>query len=199
MSFFFFLKARHRFKPDKKSSQGVRWGLSCGISGLLLVIMIMLRFHAEQLHQQNENLRQKLTSLNHQTIRSQEAAATLKAYHEDFAAFEACKFEQTFTPKLLRQTFSHPLEFGPASSLEQMGKNAGIICQEVSFSVPCLQDTDVFILIDKLLNQGPGIFQINEVTLRRVSSLDDGMLSKIAAGKPQILFEGRINATWIHR
>lgn len=194
-----FLKTSFRPGRLKKSGQGVRWGISCGISGLSLAIMITMGFHAHHLHQQNENLEQKLTSLSHRLRRSQEAADLLKTYPEDFAAFEISRFEHSVTPQTLQQSFPQSLEFGPISYPEEGGKNADIVCQKISLSIPCLQDTDLFILLDTLTHQGPGIFQIHEVTIHRVSPLNEEMLSKISMGKPQALFDGKISATWIHR
>lgn len=179
-----------------KLSRGI---ISLGISCLSLVFMIALGFYANDLHQQIEDLKKRLLSLNHQASRSQEAATLVKTHREDFAAFEACRFEHPITLETFQNSFSHALEFGPISFLEEGSKNTRLVLQEVTFSIPCLQDRDIFVLIDRLINHGPGIFQIQDVTINRVSSLNEEMLEKIAAGKPQTLFDGKITATWIHR
>jgi hypothetical protein len=63
----------------------------------------------------------------------------------------------------------------------------------------CLRDRDIFALLDQLITQGPGIFQIYDVTIARTRPLTEEILKKIAAGKSQALFDGRITATWIHQ
>lgn len=172
---------------------------SLGISLLSFVLFISLGFYAANLHTQVNNLKQHLVFLNHLTVRSQEAAALIKAHEEEFAAFQACKFEEVLNPEVLQNAVPHTIEFGQASRRDADPQNKGLVSQEVSFSIPCLNDRDIFALLDHLTRKGPGLFQIQEVTINRISALSNDMLVKIAAGKPQTLFDGKVIATWVHR
>ena len=173
--------------------------LSLGISLLSFIFIISFGFYAADLHNQLKDLEGRLLFLNSLAVRSQEAAALIKTHEEDFSAFLACKFEQSSTPEILQSSIPHPIEFGKISCLDADLQNKGFLSQDVSFSIPCLNDRDIFALLDHLINKGPGLFQIQEVTINRVSALSDEMLEKIAAGKPQVLFEGKVTATWVHR
>ena len=173
--------------------------VSLGTLSFSLIVMSTLGLYARHLHQHVEDLQCRLSSLRHLTVRSQEAATLIKTHEADFAAFESCGFEHPLTPEALQSARSHTIEFGSFSAANGDTKNNGLVFQEVAFSIPCLQDRDVFALLDQLTTQGPGIFQIHDVTITRVSSLSEEMLEKIALGKPQALFDGKITATWIHR
>lgn len=173
--------------------------LSLGINLLSFILMISFSFYAADLHSQVDDLERHLLFLNRLTVRSQEAATLIKTHEEDFAAFRACKFEQSLNPEMLQSSILHAIEFGQISSLDSDPKNKSFVSQDVSFSIPCLNDRDIFILLDRLVHEGPGLFQIHEVTINRISALSDEMLEKIAAGKPQALFDGKVTATWVHR
>ncbi len=172
---------------------------SLGTSLLSFVLLISLGFYAADLHTQVNTLKQHFVFLNHLAVRSQEAAALIKTHEEDFTAFQACKFEEPLNPEILQNTIPHAVEFGQASHPGADPQNKGLVSQEVSFSIPCLNDRDIFALLDHLANKGPGLFQIQEVTINRISALSDEMLEKIATGKLQVLFEGKVTATWVHR
>lgn len=174
-------------------------GIGLGASILSLALIISFGFYATDQHNHIKELRNRLLFLNHQIARSEEEATLIKTHEEDFTTFLACKFEQPLTPEMLQNSMVYPVEFGQASSLDADLKNQGLIAQNLSFSVPCLQDRDVFTFLDHLLNKGPGFFQIHEVTINRISALSEEMLEKIAAGKPQTLFDGKVTATWMHR
>jgi len=173
--------------------------VSLGVGVLSFVLIISFGFYAADQDNRIKELKHHLLFLNHQIVRSQEAAALMKAHEKDFTAFLACKFEQSLTLEMLQSSLAYPVEFGPASYLDMSLKSQGLTSQNLSFSVPCLQDREVFILLDRLLKEGPGFFQIHEVTISRISALSEEMLEKIAAGKPQTLFNGKVTATWVHR
>ena len=170
--------------------------LICSVS---FASLITLGLYTTRLYEQIENLHQRLSSLRRLAVRSQEAAAFIQSHREDFAAFETCGFERFLAPEALQDSLRHAVEFGAISSLDEKIKNHNVVVQEVSFSIPCLQDRDIFELLDQLINQGPGVFQIHALTINRVSSLSEEMLEKIATGKPQTLFDGKISAAWVHR
>lgn len=169
------------------------------ICGLSFAFIITLGLYTTRLYEQVEDLHERLASLRRRSVRSQEAAAFIQSHREDFAAFEACGFERSLTPEALQHSLRHAIEFGAISSLDEKIQNNNLVIQEVSFSIPCLQDRDIFELLDQLIHQGPGVFHIHALTINRVRSLSEEMLEKIAAGKPQVLFEGKITAAWIHR
>jgi len=169
-------------------------GVSLGVSILSCILIISSGFYAANHHHQIKELKHHLLFLNHQAVRSQEAVTLIKAHEKDFAAFQSSQFEKSFTPEMLQSSIHYVIEFGQISR-----KNPGSpISQELSFSIPCLQDRDTFILLDHLLNEGPGFFQIHDVTIHRTSALSEEMLEKIAAGLPQALFDGKVTATWVH-
>lgn len=172
---------------------------SLAICGFSLTLIIILGFYTSRLYEQIDDLQHRLSSLKCLAVRSQEAATFIQNHREEFAAFETCGFERPLAPEMLQSSLRHIIEFGAISSLEGTLKNNNLVAQEVSFSIPCLYDRDVFSHLDQLIHQGPGIFQIHDVTINRVSPLNEEMLEKIATGKPQALFDGRITATWIHR
>jgi hypothetical protein len=173
--------------------------VSLGLNIFSFALIISFGFYAADHHNQIEKLEQHLLFLNRQTIRSQEAATLIKAHEKDFAAFQACKFEEPLNPEMLQKSIFYAIEFGKIFSLDADSSTEGLVSQELSFSVPCLQDRDVFTLLGHLFNEGPGLFQVQEVTIHRLSALSEEMLEKIAAGKHQVLFDGKITAIWIHR
>jgi len=165
---------------------------------LTVIIVMILGRYENRLHQQVAELQQRLSSLNRVAVRSQEAAALIKTHEKEFAEFEACGFERALTADGLQGTRAYTIEVGPVSPVNDASRSKGLVIQEVSFSVPCLQDREVFSLLEQLTTIGPGLFHIHDVTIRRVSSLSEEMLEKIAVGKPQALFDGKITGTWIH-
>ncbi|MBX9804627.1 MAG: hypothetical protein K2Y18_02610 [Alphaproteobacteria bacterium] len=174
-------------------------GFSLGIFGFSLMLLFALGIHAYNLHHQIELLKHRLLTLTQSSLRSQEAEMLIKSYASDFEKFESCKFDHPITQEDLQKEIAHPITFGSVSSQDQESTNKNLVYQEVSISIPCLQDTNVFTLLEQLMEKGPGLFQIHTVTIHRVSSLNEEMLEKIASGKPQALFDGKITATWIHR
>jgi len=170
-------------------------GISLAILGFSLTLLGALGIHAHHLQNQIEPLKHRLLTLNESFIRSQEAEVLIKSYAEDFEKFENCRFDQLITQEDLQKEISHPITFGVLSS----SGPSNFIHQEVSVSIPCLQDTHVFTVLEKLIEKGPGLFHVHSVTIHRVSSLNEEMLEKIASGNPQALFDGKITATWIHR
>jgi hypothetical protein len=173
--------------------------VALGILCLSVALTITLTLFENRLHQNVDDLQHHLSTLHRIAVQSQEAAMLMKTHEKDFAAFELCEFERPCTSEGLQSSRARSIEFGPNSVLKDNSKTSDLVVQEVSFSIPCLQDRDVFALLEELTNKGPGIFHTREVTVKRVSSLSEEMLEKIVAGKPQTLFEGRIRATWIHR
>lgn len=141
-----------------------------------------------------EDMNRRLTDVHRLATRAKEAAAVLRVHQEAFTAFTQCRFEEASSPEKLRSLLGYPFECGQASRLKN-----GLISQDITFSVSGLQDGDVFALIDRLAIKGPGIFQIREVSITRITPLSEDILQKIAAGQPQSLVEGHIVATWIHR
>lgn len=169
--------------------------VSLGVSILSCVLIISFGFYAVGHHNQVKELEHRLLFLNRQAVRSQEAMALLKVHESEFSAFQACKFEQPLSPEMLQNSTPHTIEFAKNSILN----TDPLVSQSLSFSVSCLRDRDIFILLERLFNEGPGLFQIHEVTIHRISALSEEMLEKIADGKPQALFDGKVAATWIHR
>ena len=172
---------------------------SLAIGGFSLIAMVVLGFYENHLAKRVNDLQQRLSALNDLAARSQETSTFIQARQEDFIAFQSCGFERPLTPEILRTSLHYPIEFGAISSLKGKLKNNKFVAQNVSFSILCLHDRDIFALLDQLASQGPGFFQIHEVTIKRVASLNEEILKKIADGKPQTLFDGRIIATWIHQ
>jgi hypothetical protein len=181
--FYFFYKAR----------------TSLAMFCLSFAFMITLGFYASRLFERVDVLQKRLSSLKHLAVRSEEAAALIQAHREDFYAFEACGFERPLTPEVLQASVRYPVKFGAISFGKGVAKNNKFVVQDVSFSMSCLRDRDIFALLDQLITQGPGIFQIYDVTIARTRPLTEEILKKIAAGKSQALFDGRITATWIHQ
>jgi hypothetical protein len=177
----------------------IKTWVSLGVLSVTITLTLTLALFENKFHQEVKDLEKQLSSLNHIATQSHEAATLIKANEREFAAFEACGFERSFISETLPSSPSYTIEFGPNSPLAYNSQNDGVVFQEVSFSIPCLQDRDVFRLLEKLTNEGPGLFHIQEVTISRMSPLSEEMLEKIAAGKPQPLFDGRISAIWIHR
>lgn len=178
--------------------------MSLTLWSLSFTLMITLGCYTGYLGEQADILRQHLSSLRDLAVRSQEAAFFLQSRREDFAAFEACGFERPLGPEALQTSLGHlpllhPIKFGAISPLNGIPQNIRCIAQEVSFSIPCLRDRDVFELLDRLVGQGPGIFQIHNVTITRINPLDEEALDKIAAGMPHTLLDAQIVATWIHQ
>lgn len=173
--------------------------ISLSISVLSFASMISSCYYVSNQHAQIKELEQHLLFLNRQAIRSQEAGALIKAREKDFAAFQKCKFEDLLNPEKLQKSTPYIIEFGQISSMNTDPGNEGLVSQDLSFSIPCLQDRDIFTFLDHLFNEGPGFFQIHEVTIHRIRALSEEMLEKIAAGKPQALFDGKVMATWVHR
>lgn len=147
--------------------------------------VIVLGLYERQLHHKVDDFQHHLSSLNRQAVRSQEAAAFIKAHEREFTAFELCEFERVVTPEALQSSHAYTIDFGSASPVNLDSKNSGLIVQEVSFTIPCLQDRDVFALLDQLTNKGPGLFHISEVTIKRMSSLSDEMLRKLLLENPR--------------
>jgi hypothetical protein len=162
---------------------------------LSLVLFITFGLYGKQHRSQVEDLRHQYASLNERALRSLEKTTLKEMHKEEFAQFEACKFEHTYIKEDLRKTYPYAIEFGPIAFPSPF-KN--LISQEVTFSIPCLRDQEVFALIGQLIHKGPGIFKIHEITIKRVSPLSIEMLEKIALGKPQTLLDGKVRATWIH-
>lgn len=173
--------------------------VSLVIGSLSLISMVALGFYENHLSERINSLQHRLSALNDLAARFQETATFIRSRQEDFLAFEACGFDRSLTPEILRASVHYPIEFAEISSLKGKFKNNKLVAHNVSFSIPCVHDGEVFGLLDRLVTQGPGFFQIHEVTIKRVVPLSQEMLEKIAAGKPQTLFEGRIVARWIHQ
>jgi hypothetical protein len=173
--------------------------LSLSISTFSFVSIISFGFYASNQHIQLRELEQRLLFLDRQAVRSQEAGALIKAHEKDFVSFQTCRFEEFLNPENLQKSTPYAIEFGQISRLNTDSKNKGLVSQDLSFSILCLQDQDIFTFLDHLFNEGPGFFQIHEVTIHRIRALSEEMLEKIAAGKPQALFDGKVIATWVHR
>lgn len=165
-----------------------------GFCVLSLISAGLLGFYCLDLSHAIEGLNHRLIHAHRQATRAEEAARALRDHQEAFTAFIQCQFEETLTLQKLRSLLNHPIEGGSASPLKN-----GLISQDITFSVSGLQDGDVFALIDRLAAKGPGIFQIREVFITRITPLSEEILQKIAAGQSQSLIEGHIIATWIHR
>jgi hypothetical protein len=171
------------------------------LSLFVLAVGIFVSIHIyERRLQNNINvLHQQLAYFRQNAARSLEIRSLIKSHEKEFENFENCKFDSCFTEETLTKHQPYRIEFGPQTQLSGQLKNSGIISQEIIISLPCLMDKDVFNLINQLLEQGPGIFQIQEIEIKRLGALSEDMLEKIASGKPQILFDGRIKASWTHR
>jgi hypothetical protein len=172
---------------------------SLALCGLSFMILITLGFYARSLSGQIEGAQHRLSSLKKVAAQSQESAAFLETHRQDFAAFEACGFEHPVTRETLQSVIHYPIEFGETSSLDEQTGLPQLVAQDIIFSVSCMQDRDVFKLLERLASQGPGIFLIQEVKVDRILPLSDEVLEKIAQGKSQPLFEGRISARWVHQ
>lgn len=174
-------------------------GVSLGINILSFVLIISFGMYATSLHIHIKELEQHLLFLKRQIVLSQEEATLINAHEKEFLAFEACKFEQPISPEMLQRSIPHTIEFGQISNLDTDPRNKGLVSQDLYLLISSLQDRDIFALLDHLLNEGPGLFQIHGVMINRISALTEEMLEKIADGKPQVLFDGKVTATWIHR
>lgn len=172
---------------------------SIGMAGCFFVLTGGLYLYDLTLQQELASLKEQWVSIHHQAVRSQETAQLIKTYKADFKAFEVCQFDQPATVEALQQALSCKMDFGKPSPLKQEGQELGLTGQTVSFSISCLQDKEMFGLVEHLFTQGPGVFQIHEMTFERLGPLTEEMLEKIAAGAPQVLFQGRMVTTWIHR
>lgn len=172
---------------------------SIGILGISILILITSGWWQESLNEEVGVLNQRLYTLKNLAAQRQAIARVIEANRDDFARFEACEFNRALNPDILQKSCPYPIDFGPSSGERGDAKEDSIIFQEVSFTIQCLKDTDVYLFVNQLLNRGPGIFQIHDVTITRVSSLSEDILETIEAGKPQFLFESKILATWIHR
>lgn len=168
----------------------------CGFSFIILTILV---FYTHSLSEQIENTQTHLSSLKKVAVQSQESTVFLQTHQEESDAFEACRFMDPVTLETLQSTLPYQGEWGEVSYLNGLLENKKLMTQAVSFSVPCLKDRDIFKFLELLTQQGPGIFLIHEVKVNRICPLNDEILEKIAAGKMQILFEGRIRATWVHQ
>jgi hypothetical protein len=168
--------------------------LSLGFCTLSLISMIFLSIYCLGLNHTIKDLDQRLNHAHHLAARAKEAAMVLQDHQEIYTSFTQCQFEEVLALEKLRSLIDYPFECGQVSPLKN-----GLISQDITFSVSGLQDGDVFALIDRLATKGPGIFQIREVSITRIKSLNEETLQKIAAGQPQSLIEGHIVATWIHR
>jgi hypothetical protein len=158
---------------------------------------IILGGYVSRLHQQVVELQERLSSLKRLEVRSQEAAALIKTHEKEFAEFEACEFERTLPSDGLQSLRAYTIEVSPPSLIND-ASSKNLVVREVMVSIFCLQDREVFSLLDQLITRGPGLFHIHDITIRRVSPLSEEILEKIATGKPQALFEGKITGTWTH-
>lgn len=132
-----------------------------------------------------------------QAIRhSEKIQSFLKDRDQTLNAFKSCYFEDIFTEKDLQKTISYAIDFGPSSILE---KTQSLITQKLSFWIPCLKDQEIFIFVDSLMHQGPGIFFIHEIEIHRVKNFTKDMLIKASSQEQPILFNGKIVAQWTHR
>jgi hypothetical protein len=181
--FYFFYKAR----------------TSLTMCSLSFALMMTLGFYTSRLFERVDALQKRLSSLKHLAVQSEEAAVLIQAHRKDFSAFESCGFERPLTPEALQASVHYPVKFGAISSVKGVAKNNKFVSQDVCVSISCLRDRDIFALLDQLINQGPGIFQIYDVIIIRTSPLTEELLKKIGAGKVQALFDGKITATWIHQ
>lgn len=172
---------------------------SLALCGLSFSLMTALGFYAHHLSGSVESSQRRLASLKKGAAQLQESAAFIQERQKDFSAFETCGFERPITLETLQSGAPYPIELGEPSQLDGLLNHNKLISQAISFSVPCLQDRDIFKFLEQLTSQGPGIFLIHEVRIHRISPLSEEILDKVAAGKPLVLFEGRIMATWIHQ
>jgi len=140
---------------------------------LAVIFVMILGGYESRLHQQVEDLQQRLSCLNRIAVRSQEAAVLIKSHEKEFAEFEACGFERVLTSEEFQSARVYTIDFGPISPVNDASRSKGLVIQEVSFSIPCLQDREVFALLDQLTTIGPGLFHIHDVTIRRVSPLSE--------------------------
>ncbi len=170
------------------------------IMGLLSLFLTgSLGVYYDRLHHHIEKLEHQLQSLKHLTVRAQETVNLINTFGHEFTAFEGCGFATPITPETLQKSMAYPLEFGPISSVNKDPNHCLLVSQEISFSLACTRDREVYLFLDQLITQGPGIFRIQEVSIDRLSPLTETMLEKIATGDPVALFEARIFTTWIHR
>lgn len=176
-----------------------RLKISLAISLFSLALATILSFYTIHLYEKTALLQTRLSSLKSLNVRSQEAAAFIQAHQEDFFAFEACQFERSVGPKTLQEFFQYPIELGPISSLDNISKNNKFLAQNVSFSISCLRDRDVFAFLEGLSRKGPGLFEVYDIKITRLNALTPEILEKIACGNSQVLFNAKIEATWIHQ
>lgn len=177
----------------------IKTRVSLSLLALAVGIYLSIYIYENRLHHSINALHQQLTSIRQNAARSDEIKSLIKNNEKDFENFENCKFDCCFTEETLKKHQAYRIDFGPQMLLNGQLENSGIKSQDIIISLPCLMDKDVFNLINQLCEQGPGIFQIQEVEIKRLGSLSEDILEKIAAGKPQILFDGRIKASWLHR
>jgi hypothetical protein len=177
----------------------VRAKYALGALGMSFAMMGTLAYYKNNLSCETKQLSQEVLNRKRQVIREQETTALVKTHEAEFSAFEACRFDQPLTSKELRDSHPHSLEFGSTSRLNHYSAHSELTAQEVSFSLICLRDREIFAHLDQLTTRGPGLFLLKDVVIKRVGPLNEEMLEKIASGKSQALFEGRITTTWIHR
>lgn len=177
----------------------VRVKYALGALGVSFIFLGALAHYKNNLSSQIEHLSQEVFDVKRQVIRGQETTALVKTYESEFSAFETCGFERPLTFKELQNSYPHTIEFGSTSLLHDSSVYPELTAQEVSFSLICLRDSDIFGHLEQLVTRGPGLFHVKNVVIKRVGPLNEEMLDKISSGKSQALFEGRITTTWIHR
>ena len=155
--------------------------------------------YCNSLVQENETLMQRIASLDSLNVRSQEALALIHAHREDFSRFRQYRFEETLTPDMIKPPAHYRMDLGTFAAFENEGGNKGFGAQNVIFFISCMNDREVYALIDRLITKGPGLFHIREIRLSRVNNLTGSFLEKVATGISSSLIEGQVLATWIHR
>jgi hypothetical protein len=169
------------------------------ISFLTSVAVMILLILENQASRKCEYLQDNLASIRKVALKAQNATSLINAHEPEFAAFEACSFEHSQNDHGLKVDPTYTVEYGHTSTVLNDSKGQNVISQDVTFTIPCLKDSEIFNFIVRLVSHGPGIFQIQELTITRMSSLSEEMLHKIMAGEKVVLFQGKIKTTWIHR
>jgi len=172
-----------------------KWSL--GICILSLICLSVLASYTSNRLYHIKNLEHDFLSLSSLAARSQEAEKFINAHKDSFASFQACNFEESFLSGTICNSLPYRANFGPPSILEEQG-NRSLFTQEASFEFSCLLDTEIFTFLENLLANGPGIFQLKEVTIHREHSINEEILKGISRGEEHTLFQGRIQASWIH-
>lgn len=175
-----------------------RMGKSLGACMASILILGILGFHYNTRLENREILEAQRLQLDGLAARSRRAAAIIQKHGEEYSRFENTCFTQECTPEMIQDPGEYRIVSGAPLSLEIKGHNLPLQVRQVTFGLSCLHDRKIYGLIEKIMTRGPGIFQVREVIINRVNSLDTEMIGNIRAKKPATLMEAKVITTWTY-